>query len=171
MKIRMVQAGYEGFTGSFGGVDFVDGESAFDVDHRTAARLANIVKIKREDGSNPSTAQLVLDSQTRPMAVIPTIAPAAERVEYSQEYLEGVASDRGIKGLREIGDTLGVKATGIGELIRLILEKQGVKVDVKPIPPVDAPEGPEVATTVTKGKTAAEAVAVAPAQERAADAE
>ncbi|CAG9228836.1 hypothetical protein [Burkholderia vietnamiensis] len=165
MKIRMVQAGYEKFTGLFGGVQFEDGESAHEVDERTAARLANIVRIEREDGSNPSASQLVLDIQSRPMAVAQTGAPTAEPIKYSQGFLEQVASERGIKGLREIGDTLGVKATGIADLIRLILEKQGVKLEVEPIPPVAAPEGPEVATEVTPAVTAAEAVAPADAAE------
>ena len=48
-----------------------------------------------------------------------------ERKIYTREELEAVADDSGIRGLREIGDPLNVKATSLTTLIDLILKAQG----------------------------------------------
>jgi len=43
---------------------------------------------------------------------------------YSREELEKIADDKGIKGIREISDPLGLKSTSIVPLIDMILEHQ-----------------------------------------------
>jgi hypothetical protein len=127
MKIKLVQPGWEALTGLFGGVDFADGVSVNDVADADARRLANIVSIERLDGSNPSSSQAVLDSQSTSMQVVPERTVAAPVTAYTQEGLEAIASKKGIKGLREVSEPLGVKASGIAELIELILKAQAVK--------------------------------------------
>jgi hypothetical protein len=132
MKIKMVQPGYEQFTGNFGGVEFVDGVSVVDVAPMIATRIANVVRVENaENGVNPSASQTALDSYSTPMALRPQDVPAAKPQKYTEAELEVIASKEGIKGVRKIGDTFGVKATGIAELIALILraQTQGEAVD------------------------------------------
>jgi hypothetical protein len=125
MKIKMVQPGYEQFTGNFGGVEFLDGVSVVDVAPMIATRIANVVRVENvEDGVNPSASQTALDSYSTPMELRPQDVPAAKPQKYTAAELESIASKEGIKGLRKIGDTFGVKATGIAELIALILRAQ-----------------------------------------------
>jgi hypothetical protein len=124
MKIRLLQPGWETFTGNFGGVEFVDGLSVADANTREASRLANVVRCELEDGSNPSASQVALDSQGTVMQVGDDRAPAPAPVRYSREALEEIAGAKGIKGLREVGDPLGVKASGIADLIDAILKAQ-----------------------------------------------
>jgi hypothetical protein len=73
---------------------------------------------------NPSASQTALDSYSTPMALRPQDVPAAKPQKYTEAELEVIASKEGIKGVRKIGDTFGVKATGIAELIALILRAQ-----------------------------------------------
>jgi hypothetical protein len=146
MKIRLLQPGWETFTGNFGGVEFADGVSVNDANTREAARLANVVRCELEDGSNPSASQVALDSKGTIMQVGSDRAPAPAPVKYSRTALEEIAGAKGIKGLREIGDPMGVKASGIADLIEAILKAQ------QPGEPVVAP-----AADVPAAETAAPA--------------
>ena len=49
-------------------------------------------------------------------------SPAAPAKSWTQEELSAIADEKGIKGLREIGDDLGLKGTGIADLIAKIVE-------------------------------------------------
>jgi hypothetical protein len=130
MKLRLTQAGWETYTSNFGGVEFVDGLSVDDCTGREAARLGNIVQCVLEDGTNPSSSQAAIDAQCIPMAVrgdqiTRTAAVVADLARTrTKEELEAIAGEKGIKGLREIGDPLGVKASGIADLIELIVAAQ-----------------------------------------------
>lgn len=139
MKIRMIQAGWEGYTGNFGGVEFADGVSVVDVLSRDASRLANIVQIERLDGTNPSASQVALDSKCTPMQVQGEAAAPAPRAAYARAELEEIAGKGGIKALRAVGDPLGVKANGIADLIELILAAQApAPVEASPAAPAEA---------------------------------
>jgi hypothetical protein len=145
MKIRMIQAGWETYTGNFGGVEFADGTSIADVLPREASRLANIVQIEQLDGTNPSASQQDLDSKCTPMQVQGEEPAPAPRAAYTQDELEEIAGTGGIKALRVVGDPLGVKASGIADLIALILAAQA-PVEVAPV----APAAPAEAAVTTQ---------------------
>jgi hypothetical protein len=154
MKIKMVQPGYEGFTGNFGGVEFVDGVSIADVAPMVATRIANVVRVENvEGGANPSASQAALDSYSKPMELRPQDTPAPKPQKYTEAELEAIAGKEGIKGLRKISDPLGVKSNGIAELIALILKVQTPAEPVEflgevPSDVVKADEAPvEAATT------------------------
>lgn len=57
----------------------------------------------------------------------PEPQPAASEpvVSYTREELEAIADSTGLKGLRKVGDGLGIKGKSIPELIKRILNKQG----------------------------------------------
>jgi len=133
MKLRLVEPGWEGYTGNFGGVEFVDGLSLDDLSNREAITLGNIVRCELEDGTNPSASQDNLDRKCVEMVVRADMAGVAGAVEgkpnaKSREELEAIANKGGIKGLREIGDPLGVKAASIADLITAIIDAQGAAV-------------------------------------------
>ena len=162
MKLRLTQPGWENFTSNFGGVDFVDGLSVDDVTSREGARLGNIVQCALEDGTNPSSSQAALESKCTPMVTrgdqvtrdVPTIA----RI-YLKEELETLASEKGIKGLREVSEPLGVKATGIADLIELILGAQAPKAVVQIAQVLPLEPQPETVVTTTPVPEVAQVVA------------
>ena len=141
MKLRLMQAGFENYTGQMGVIDFVDGLSTGDVLPVFALRLAGIFGAEWEDGSPANVSQIYLDSMNNeaPLAAatyVPTIeAPLEVPVEpaaivipsrlYTEEELAGIADAKGIAGLREIADPLGVKGNAIRGLIDGILKAAG----------------------------------------------
>ena len=130
MKIKIVEPGWETFSEYLGFTLFKDGESVEDVSPAEAARLASIVRIETLEGRNPSPAQMILDNWSGPMIVATTDTADAAKVallaapakSWTQEELSAIADEKGIKGLREIGDGLGLKGTGIADLIAKIVE-------------------------------------------------
>lgn len=126
MKIKLVQPGYETLTGYFGVIEFVDGRSVNDVTKREAEYLASLVNIETEEGVNPSVAQQILDTYGDTMPVETPVAPTAPQAvplakTYTADELAAVADAGGIKGVRAIADTLGLKGQSIAELIGRIL--------------------------------------------------
>lgn len=132
MKIRIIEPGWAGFTDYMGAVQFVDGVSVDDVSRADMQHLASLVQIEtvEDEPRNPSIAQVLIDTNTRPaetMASPTASAPVAEVVpgkRYSPDELMAVADAKGIKGLREIADPLNVKANSIAELMGKILQVQ-----------------------------------------------
>lgn len=170
MKLKLVEAGYEKFTGHFGHVYFEDGVSVDDVSQADARLFASITTVEvvgegtiagdneRYQGSMDIPAVTVTyptlaDLQRAEAAAVHTLMSPAEGQEpvaevtakvWTVEELEEVADKKGIAGLREIADPMGVRARGINELIGEIIAKQ--------TPPAPAaaplPEGqPDVVTT------------------------
>lgn len=150
MKIQLIEEGWENFTGDFGPIPFVNGISVDDVPPINAERLANLVKVRTIDGSNPSVAQRVLESGTMEMngemvfnfaegtvdgsMSAPQEAPAVD-TGWKRETLEAIADDEGIAGLRKISDPMGIKGTSIASLISAILEAQSGAVVAGPVNP------------------------------------
>jgi len=150
MNIRLIERGWETYTGMLCGADFVDG-LAKDVTARQAAMVANIVQTENaDDKTNPSDSQNLLNSQcirmTENMPVQERYNQPQSNVgtvnDYTREALEKIASEKGILGLREVGNTVGVRADNIVKLIESILDaqkkrrqelEQGVDLTIKPV--------------------------------------
>lgn len=129
-KLRITDPLFPNFTGTFGCLEFVDGVSTREVTIVEAERIAGVILAELMDGSNPSVAQVIIDSQSTPMdeeMVRDRMdnGPAAIKpaTRYSYDELAKLADEKGIGGLRVIGDHLGVKATSIPKLIELILSR------------------------------------------------
>lgn len=120
MKLKLVQKGYEGFTGLFGVTEFKDGVSVNDVPLREARNIAISIKTEYEDGSDPNPAQNLLNSMHNKAGEAPAEVktPAQPPVDFELGKLEAIADKDGIKGLREIADPLGIKGNSIKELIK-----------------------------------------------------
>jgi hypothetical protein len=153
MRIKIIQPGWENYTGPLGLATFVNGV-AENVSPRGAAMVANVILVETDEGTNPSDSQRALDSQATPMGIPEPVspgpaAPAAEpRPIYTREQLEQTADKRGIEGLRELAKPYGVKSSSIVKLIQAILDAQnGIKehekaVKLEPTPTVVAPPAP-----------------------------
>jgi hypothetical protein len=130
--IRIIESGYEGFTGDFGVIPFENGVSTREVSEKEAMRISNIIRVERLDGTNPSASQRVLESQRTEMAVIAAQAPKAlieeeeprKRRLYTVAELGAIADARGMTGLREISGPLGIRSRSVSDLIAQIIDKQ-----------------------------------------------
>jgi hypothetical protein len=137
MKIRINEPAYKNFTGSIGAIDFVDGESVHDLSERDATRMGaiyNVVEVGNEDVQlgphNQFNAALTVEAETVPivyserdektkeieLAVVDSLA-------FTKEDLEKIADAKGIAGLREIADKVGVRGKSISALIDGILSR------------------------------------------------
>lgn len=141
MKIKLVEPGWETFTGLFGVVQFEDGVSVEDVSKGEAQHLSALVRIETLEGKDPSVAQEIVDRNNELAALEPVFvstdegpAPTPART-YSLADLEEIADKGGIAALRAIGEPLGVKGRSIPEVISRIFEIAGDRVESKPITP------------------------------------
>lgn len=132
MKIIITQAGWAGYTGFLGSVEFKDGVSVDDSSMGEIRALAAIVSVEEykdgaATGKNPSVAQEIIDKRTLPADVVVSradnIAPEAPVVAkiYTADELSEIADKGGIKGVREVAGPLGLKGNSIAELIGKIL--------------------------------------------------
>ena len=161
-KLKIVEPGWAGYTGLLGRVDFVDGVSVEDVSLREAQALGGIVRIENVDtGQDVSLSQYMVDSRKagvgapreEPKAPIEVKAVVAEpeapvvpATTYTREQLELLADTGGIKALREIAEPLGLKAAGIQDLIKKVLDHQAPQSDVRL---ADAPTQEEGTETIS----------------------
>ena len=167
-KIKIVEPGWETYTGDLGPNTFENGVSVNEVTPIEAARLANLIRVETLEGHNPSTSQLVLESRSTPMGQeteVPVdrsaVVPLGLHL-YSEAELQVIADAEGITGLRKVSEPLGVKGTSITKLISAVLAAQGVaegKVSVTE---------PEVAEIITAAPTVEEAVAPVAEEEETA---
>lgn len=165
MKIQLLEGGYEKMNGYFGHVYFENGISVDDVSEADARLFASITPVRvvgegkivgdneRYQGAMEVAAVSVnyptlADIQRGEVQqVSEKVAPVEQEQSakiYTQQELEAIADKKGIAGLREIGDPLGVKGTSVLKLIEAIMAKQS------PVQPEAAPlaEGqPDVVTS------------------------
>ncbi len=132
MHLIITEPGWAGFDGDFGGEEFVDGKSVRDnLSERELAKLSNLIACELTDGTNPSSAQRVIDTHSVPLDVLTDLKPtgAAEGVvievpKFTRLSLEAIASAKGIEGLREIASPMGIHARSINALIDSIVAQQ-----------------------------------------------
>lgn len=142
MKIKLIDAGYEKFSGHFGTVLFEDGVSVNDVSDEQARFFASILGVRCVDdesdpGSNAQfqralrmeaqsvTYQTQAEADAQEKALNPVEEKVAEATSaHTREALEAIADKGGIKALREIGDKLDVRGSDIKKLINAILNAE-----------------------------------------------
>lgn len=153
MKIKLVEKGFETYTGLLGEIEFEDGVSVYDLNSRDIAMIAGSIRAETVDGSSAvGVTQDMLDRHSDEAEVIEPMQTQAEvdaRAEageqeasetqvpeapveggegelahYTEETLTKVADEGGIQGLREIAEGFGVKGNSIAKLIEDILAAQ-----------------------------------------------
>lgn len=133
-RIKIEEPGWEKFTGHLGPIEFVDAVSVEPVSTRDAMRIGGSMRVSYIDGPNEgkqasvSAREVELrDVGIEPEAPVEQTAqePApAPAVKYTREQLEELADKKGIKGLREIAEPLGVRNTSIAGLIDELMALQ-----------------------------------------------
>lgn len=129
MKLKIVEKGFENYTGMFGVVEFKDGISLDHVNHVERQLLSSLIRVEELEGYEEVTAekapvQEVAEIQEEAVKEEPVVAQDSGEALYSREQLEVIADTGGINALREIGERFGVKATSISKLISEILAAQ-----------------------------------------------
>lgn len=137
MKLRLIAPPYDTMNGHVGVVEFVDGLSVGDVHPNEARRIASVFGAVWEDGSAADPNTVYQDNYTTGAQTTEEVRAEREaestavKVErrYTEAELAEVVEKKGIEGLREIGDPLGVKAKSIKALVDGILELAGAKAE------------------------------------------
>lgn len=145
-RIKIIQPGWEGFTGDIGQTAFEDGVS---VDHASRRQIdiigasLTLVEVDEdgdETGEDPRLQHALItetalrapvleglvvatDADMKSVAAIKTVDPSTI-VFHTKDELEAIGSEKGIAGLREITDALGVKARSINEAVKIILKTE-----------------------------------------------
>lgn len=152
-RIKIVQKGWEGFSSNLGTTVFKDGiaECSEQEANRIGATI-QIVRLNDDDEEDGviNIGHEITKTKNLSAEVTPRLKTAEELAAlksenepeeseddeteddetedaaeaWTEESLEAIADEKGIKGLREIGDKFGVKSTKIAELIDKILEAQ-----------------------------------------------
>jgi hypothetical protein len=130
MKLRIVQEGFETYTGQMGVVFFESGLSVGDVSQMDATRMSAVMKFEWEDRSASNVAQIYLDNMHTPAPLFAEDAPAALETQktvvvekiaaYTEDQLAAIADEKGIAGLRAIAEPLEIKGNSIVGLIEAI---------------------------------------------------
>jgi hypothetical protein len=149
-RLRLVQKGYENYSGPIGAYEFVEGVSVELIPLNARDRLSAAFQMAEidEDGAEmPSgvAERLVRDRANRvePTAPLVRMNEEDKRVEnirvvlgaealrplYTEAVLEKVAKDKGIAGVRVLAETWDVRSKSIPDLIGMILNAQSVYVN------------------------------------------
>ncbi|MBX4911359.1 hypothetical protein HJA82_29035 [Rhizobium bangladeshense] len=149
--LKIVSKGWQGYSGQLNIITFKDGISTEPVPPRIADRIAACVQVVQCDakGKEGKVAvnvgvqhRLVSEAAARAaiLQALPTQSEADKSMEakldaaraltapietlFTRDELEKVVDEKGLKGLREIGDKWKVKGRAIPELIEKILAAQ-----------------------------------------------
>lgn len=153
LRVRIIEPGFEEYTGLFGAIHFEKGISSDHVGRVDLDRMASNIKIIAYDEKNPDAprrwvgpaadlverrdqeAEIVTVKTMEELGIteMPKLAqdPAKSGPNrklpiqvHTQADLEKVADQDGVQGLRTIGDVLGVKGRSITELMVAIMKAE-----------------------------------------------
>lgn len=134
MRVKIVEVGFDSFNGDIGGIEFESGVSTRELSPLEINRISAAMRVETLDGDQLGMAAvLAANMNTEMSSELETIIvgetsetekDAVVESQYTKESLAEIADKKGIAGLREIADPLGIKATSIAALIEGILEKR-----------------------------------------------
>lgn len=130
--VKITERSFLGYTGMLGDIEFKDGISVDKLGRNQIDRLSAAMRIETiEGGGLGPAARLVQNKNTpAPSGNIPVeikkpeVKAPAEHPKYTRQALEEIADIRGIVGLREIGESFGVKGRSVMDLITEIMKAQ-----------------------------------------------
>jgi hypothetical protein len=151
MRIRLIENGYQTFTGQFGVWEFADGVSVDDLDYLAAMNITSLLSVvddatgeypsntPYESGGPTASAPTETSTYSEALESAPAAAAAIALGDITRASLEAIADESGIKGIRLISDSMGIRGTSITDLIDKILNavsvtfvKPGAVVSVEP---------------------------------------
>lgn len=137
-KLKLLESTFVGYTGVLCGVQFKDGVSVKELPFVDQQRICASMRAETIEGKNVSPSAAYTERYDVTLEDVKANEPKAEEIVpmargvkepavpvYSREELEALADDRGIAGLREVGNKLDVKAKDIVGMINGILKAQG----------------------------------------------
>lgn len=137
MRVKIVEPGWEGYTGNFGVAVFENGVAELsELEANRVGAAVRIVELNEDDEEDGVVNVGHEITKTKDMSapveerveVSDEPAPETEKVEerevHTREQLEEIADAEGIKGLRVIANPLGIKSTKMSELIDKIMEAE-----------------------------------------------
>lgn len=135
MRLKIIERGFEGYTGRMGDVDFVDGVSIEHTSRQEARRLASIMAmIDLDTGKNPSWAQELLDNREQTLAQMlrtpeqkqetpaePAPVESGLSYDYTEESLAEIADKGGIVALRDFAKPYDVRGGSIQQIMASLM--------------------------------------------------
>lgn len=136
--VRIDRTGWEKFTGNLGFVEFKDGISVRPLTDREIQQIGASIRLARVD-TDEQVGLGVRIQQNRKMSAevkkqLPKASEKKEEVKplkYDRDKLDEIASEGGIKAIREVAKEFDVKGVEISKMIEDILEAQAPKSESK----------------------------------------
>ena len=135
MKIKIVEKGYSKFNGNLSGVEFVNGVSVEGLNQQQVNQISAVLRVESVDGSSVGISESYVSNVNKPMPIVNSSVEEVEveekeeapvkKLEYDLDSLSVIADEKGIAGLRDIGDLYGVKSNSVSDLINKIIKAQG----------------------------------------------
>lgn len=128
--VKIDKEGWEAFTGSLGPVPFKNGVSERPLTEQEIGRIgASIRLVKVDSDEQVGPAVVMVDARNVSAEVKVALQTSEEEPEvvelkYDREKLEEIASEGGIKAVREIAKEFDVKGVEISKMIEDILKAQ-----------------------------------------------
>lgn len=146
--VRLIERGFEKYTGMLGDIEFQDGVSVERLGRMQIDRIASAMRCESHDGVQLGAAARLVQGKhmgapnvnSHQVAVKAPDAmeshpvkaedpespePSTNAKFYTRDQLEVIADAKGILGLRQIAEPLGVKARSVNELMDEIVKAQG----------------------------------------------
>lgn len=136
-KVRIDRKGYDKFNGTLGFVEFENGVSVRPLTEREVAVIGASIRLVRVDTDEQVGQGVKIKEGTKasaevkkPLAKASDAKPVeAKPLKYDKDKLEEIASEGGIKAIREIAKEFDVKGVEISKMIDGILEAQAPKTE------------------------------------------
>lgn len=130
-KVRIDRDGWESFTGQLGTVEFKDGVSVRPLTEREVQFLGASIRIVRADTDEQvGVGVTVKEGRKHSAKVVEPLKTETEEqkeapvLKYDRDKLDEIASEGGIKAIREVANEFGVKGVQISSMIEDILKAQ-----------------------------------------------
>lgn len=166
-RLKIVEPAFLGYSGPLGEEMFENGVSVHPVSYLVAQRLGSVMQLV--DAADETTFVSPIEEMRRLRSVPANnvqvlavgsgvlvegeLVPASSR--YTRADLEEIADKRGLTGLREIANPMGVGARAINDLIERILETQASVDAPTASPPPETPVSEETPVPVSEDTPAA----------------
>lgn len=104
MKIKLVERGFETYTGPLGDIDFVDGESVEELSRSQINRIASSIRVESLDGLNLGVTQELLDRH-QDVAEVVVALPTQESLDIQAAEAEAQQSEVELEEILNLVDT------------------------------------------------------------------
>lgn len=129
--VKIDQSGWDAFTGQLGPVPFENGVSTRPLTPAEKTRLGAAIKLVEIDSGKQIGASTImantrhLSAQVTPTRQAPKEEPKPKvELKYTKDKLQEIASEGGIKAIREIAKEFDVKGVEINKIIDEIVKVQ-----------------------------------------------